>query len=288
MLQDGFAERVAERRGALRPAERRVADHFLELGPQAALQSAAAVAAHVGTSDATVVRTAKALGYRGLSDLREALAARSTEPAPQERLRRTLDHMGPDDVLGATIRDHVVGLDEMSRRIDSRDFQRAVAVLTASARVVWRGVGPSSHLARYAAVLTQRIGKPTTTLVGTGASFADELLSLTRGDAAVVFAYGRPQPHVGVLLDHAAGLDIPVVLVTDALGRRYSAKAHTTLAAGRGRPGLFASHGTTTVLIEALVLAVASTDRPRAEASLATLNGLRAALIGRRADVDAT
>jgi hypothetical protein len=60
------------------------------------------------------------------------------------------------------------------------------------------------------------------------------------------------------------------------------------LPSGRGRPGLFASHGTTLVLIEALVLALAAADRPAAEASLTTLNELRAAVAGRRIDVDAS
>jgi DNA-binding MurR/RpiR family transcriptional regulator len=136
-------------------------------------------------------------------------------------------------------------------------------------------------------VLTQRLGQPTAALVHTGASFADELLSLAPGDAVVVFAYGRPQSHVDVLLERAHQLGIAVVLVTDALGRRYGRKVHTTLASGRGRPGLFASHGTTVVLIEALVIAVASADRDHAEQALNTLNDLRAALLGRRADVDA-
>ena len=52
------------------------------------------------------------------------------------------------------------------------------------------------------------------------------------------------------------------------------------------RPGLFASHGTTLILIESLVLAVAAGNRADAEESLATLNDLRAALAGRRLDVD--
>ena len=59
------------------------------------------------------------------------------------------------------------------------------------------------------------------------------------------------------------------------------------LESGRGVPGLFASHANTLVLVEALVLGLAAQDEDRAEASLATLNDLRAVLAGRRLDVDA-
>jgi DNA-binding MurR/RpiR family transcriptional regulator len=101
-----------------------------------------------------------------------------------------------------------------------------------------------------------------------------------------VFAYGRLQPHVRVLLDHAATLEIPVVLMTDTLGRKLDNSVDVTLQCGRGTPGLFASHATTLVVVEALVLAIAAIDQAGSEASLARLNELRAALAGRRIDVD--
>ena len=152
----------------------------------------------------------------------------------------------------------------------------------------WCGeaLDPPAHLAAYGQLITQRIGKSSTALVHTGTSFADELLTLASTDAVVVLAYGRLQPHVRVLLDHAATLEIPVVLMTDTLGRKLDAAVDVTLQCGRGTPGLFASHATTLVVIEALVLAIAAVDQAASEASLARLNELRAALAGRRIDVD--
>ena len=121
---------------------------------------------------------------------------------------------------------------------------------------------------------------------GRGSASADELLALAPHDAIVLLAYGRLQAHVRVLLERAETLEIPIVLITDTLGRKLDAAVHTTLQSGRGAPGLFASHGTTLIVIEALVLAIAATHQRDAEANLATLNELRAALLGRRIDVD--
>jgi len=281
---DKLAERLAGGEG-LAPAERRVAEGLLELGPDAALLSAAAIADRLGTSDATVVRTAKALGYGGLAELRRALANRTPEPPLGERLRRTLEQAPPDEILAASLDRHLAALDALSSDVSPRQFQDVVTILADSRRVVWRGVGPSAHLASYAELLSQRIGKPSIALVHTGTSFADELLAVSPDDAVVVFAYGRLQSHVRVLIDHAAHVGAPVVLVTDTRGRA-PAGVHTTLHAGRGTPGLFASHGVTLVVIEALVLAVAATDRGAADTSLEMLNQLRAELAGRRIDVD--
>jgi DNA-binding MurR/RpiR family transcriptional regulator len=284
--EDGLAQRIAAFGVQLSRAERRVAEYLLEAGPEEVLLSAAALAERLGTSDATVVRTAKALGYSGLGELRRALAARDPEPPLAERLRRTLAETPRDELLAGSIANHLASLDTLTRHVTPDLFQHAVDVLSASTRVVWRGVGPSAQLAAYGQLLCQRIGRPSVALVHTGTSFADELLALASTDAVVVFAYGRLQPHVRVLLEHAATLEIPVVLMTDTLGRKLDAAVDVTLQTGRGTPGLFASHATTLVVIEALVLAIAAIDQAASEASLARLNELRAALAGRRIDVD--
>jgi DNA-binding MurR/RpiR family transcriptional regulator len=259
---------------------------LLDRGPEATLLSAAALAEQLGTSDATVVRTAKSLGYRGLAELRRALAAYGDNPPLRERLRRTLEETVEDELFTAAIRNHLSTVETLSRNVSPQAFQDAVGILASRDRVVWRGVGPSAHLAAYAQLLTQRIGKPSSALVHTGTSFADELLTLTPNDAIVVLAYGRLQSHVRVLLDQAGALAAPVVLVTDTLGRKLEAAVNTTLQCGRGAPGLVASHATTLVVIEALVLALAAIHQDKSEASLARLNELRAALAGRRRDVD--
>ncbi|MDQ1435543.1 MAG: hypothetical protein QOF59_2359 [Actinomycetota bacterium] len=283
---DSFSARVAERVDDVAPAERRVAERLLELGPEASLLSAAALAERIGTSDATIVRTAKALGYSGLAELRRALVTQGGDESIGQRLRRSLEQAPREELFGATIGNHLAAIETLTRNVSAERFQQAAAVLTATRRIVWRGVGPSAHLAAYGQLLSERVGKPSAALVHTGTSFADELLSLEPGDAVVVLAYGRLQSHVGVLLDRCDALKLPVVLITDTLGRKLGSAVHTTLECGRGTPGLFASHGTTLVLIESLVLAVAAGDRDGAEESLGTLNDLRAALAGRRVDVD--
>lgn len=284
---DTYAERVAARSEELAPAERRVAEHLLDFGPEATLLSAAALAEQLGTSDATVVRTAKSLGYSGLAELRRALAAYGGDNPPlRERLHRTLEEAPGDQLLAAAISHHLAALETLTHNVSPQAFQDAVAILAGCDRVVWRGVGPSAHLAAYGQLITQRIGKSSAALVHTGTSFADELLTLAPDDAIVLFAYGRLQSHVRVLLERAEALAIPVVLVTDTLGRRLDASVDATLQSGRGAPGLFSSHGTTLVVIEALVLAIAATHQAESEASLTTLNELRAALLGRRIDVD--
>jgi DNA-binding MurR/RpiR family transcriptional regulator len=271
-------DRVAE----LAPAERRVAE-FLEFGGQEALVlSAAAIADRVGTSDATVIRTAQALGYPGMGELRRALANRRPELRLEQRLRQTLTGTAANQLLARSITNHLAGLELLTESVTADRFEHAVAVLASGERVVWRSVGPSAGLAQYAQMLCERVGRPSVAWTQNGTSFAGELLTLRPTDVVAVLAHGRLQPHVLVLVDHASTVGAEVVLITDRRHPKVTDRVALVLESGRGMPGLFASQTSTLVLLEALVLGLAATDEPAATDSLARLNDLRAALAASR------
>jgi DNA-binding MurR/RpiR family transcriptional regulator len=151
--------------------------------------------------------------------------------------------------------------------------------------VWWSGIGPSAFLAEYAAFLFRRLGKPSGALTHSGFENADELLSLRQGDVVVVLAYGRFHRHVRVLFDRAAEEGIEVVLITDSLAARDEWPVAVRLASGRGPSGMFSSHGTTILVIEALALAVAAAHPEVAQESVDRLNLLRSEIAGRPFEV---
>jgi len=269
------------------PAERSVIEFLLSIGAPAAVMSAQQIAQASGTSDATVVRAAKSLGYETLRDLRLAIAEESGDVDLPARLRATIANAPTqDNFLGAAVERQLGALDALVNRVASRDFTRAAHTLAKAPRVWWSGTGPSGFLAGYAAFLCNRLGIAAGAFTHAGAEHADELVSVRRHDAIVVLAYGRIHAYVRVLLDHAADAGAKTIIITDTATPRSPHTKAIQLNAGRGAPGLFATHGATIVLIEALVLAASAEQPQRATASLETLNELRAALAGRRVDVD--
>jgi DNA-binding MurR/RpiR family transcriptional regulator len=278
---------LAARLGAVSgTSERAVAEYLLELGTRAAAMSAREVASATGTSDATVVRTARSLGFEGFRELKRFLAGQLDEAPLNERLRVTLsDTPESDDELHAAIDRHRLALDAMAQRIPKSQFHAANGIIDAAARVWWSGIGPSAYLAEYGAFLFRRLGKPSGALTHSGFENADELLSLQQGDVVVVLAYGRLHRHVRVLLDQATGEGIEVILITDSLTVRDEWPVAVRLASGRGPSGMFSSHGTTILVIEALALAMAAAHPDTAQASVDRLNELRSEIAGRPFEV---
>lgn len=249
--------------------------------------SAKEIAATVGTSDATVVRTAKSLGYQSLRQLRRALADDTDDTDLSARLGATIgDSPSAHDVLATAADRQLKALDTLLRRISATDFDEAAAVVVDATHIWWCGTGPSAHLADYAAFLCRRLGSPSGSFTHAGTDHADELLALKSGHAVIVLAYGRIHPYVRVLLRHAALVDAKVVLITDTLNPGTTVPIAARLNAGRGTRGLFTTHGPTIVLVEALVLATAAAHPRSSDIALTTLNDLRQAIAGKPLDVD--
>ena len=83
-VHDMLTDLVAQHEPSLGPAEQRVAAFLVAEPHRVGHLSAARIAEEVGTSDATVIRTARTLGFRGLPQLREYIAE---ELAPAWRPR---------------------------------------------------------------------------------------------------------------------------------------------------------------------------------------------------------
>lgn len=215
------------------------------------------------------------------------MASQNAEVPIGQRLRKSLDAVeDPDAELRANIERQRVDLMAMAERVPESDFREANQIIERASYVWWSGVGPSAFLAGYGAFLFRRLGKDSGALTHAGFDGADELLSVNRGHAVVVLAYGRLHRHVRVLLERAQEVGAEVVFVTDSVSLSAEWQIPVRLLSGRGRQGMFASHATTIVLLEALALSMAANQPAQAQASVELLNALRGKIAGRPLAVD--
>ena len=247
--------------------------------------SAAELAARIGTSDATVIRSVQAIGFAGLGDLKQAILDSLTPAStPADDMRRTLADMERttgaafDNVLLA----HTEAMTILASDSCRRQIASAVQALDGSHRIVVFGIGPSAALAAYISLLLTRSGLRSRSLDVTGSMLADQLLDLRDGDALLVLAYGRLYNEVTAVFGEARSLGLPTVLMTEAIDTPLAKSADVVIAIPRGRPDGIALHGATLVALETLVLSLAAGRPNDALGSLDRLNDLRRAIVGRR------
>ncbi len=277
-----FSEQLSGAGDALTPAERRVIDYLLKNRETALVISAADMARAIGTSDATVIRTARKLGFPGLEALRRALAGDlRRDLSLSERVSNALRQSGGGaaGALTQSIEILRATLDALEQS-DPADLEAAVAILCAARRVHIFGIGPSGHIAGYFATQLARLGCDARALRHTGLQFADDLIGLGPGDAVLALAYDRPYPEVTALFDHALAQKLPVVLMTSPGPVLPDYRADLVLRVARGRSDGFGLHAGTLALVEAIAMAYAARQPDQARENLNRLNELRRRLSG--------
>jgi DNA-binding MurR/RpiR family transcriptional regulator len=289
MQQTGtFNDLLATRLEHISPAEQTVARFIQENREEVLIASASSLAKQTGTSDATVVRTVKALGFTGLEELRRTLVQELREHvSPASRMARTIDAVGNDvaSVLKQTVEINQNALVGLERDISPELFQAAVNLVTDAKRAFIFGIGPSSAMADYFSIELSRLGLNVASLTQTGLLLADEIQKFRPGDMLIIFAYGRVYHELDVLLDHADMCKMSKILISDTLGLKLHHRVNLTLPVARGRVNMLSMHTATLALIEALLVGVAIKQPAESLASLETLNQIRNALSGQPMDL---
>lgn len=276
--EDAFRRRLADRATSLSPALLKVA-RFIDANRALVVAgSASRLADRIGTSDATVVRSVQALGYRGFTEVREAFARSMDErPTPADGMRLTLAEMGEGvaEAIDQAFVAHAASLEGLRGSEDLASMAEAVSVLGRARRVAVFGIGPSAYVAGYMAFMLGRIGRRAIVLDASGRGLADRLLRLEEGDAAFMLAYGKPYEESKALASECRRRNIPLVVTSDARDAVIGRDADVVMAVPRGRHSRVALHAPTMLAVEALLLGLVSLDRARALHALDRLDELR-------------
>lgn len=277
-MPETFASRVRDHLADLSPAERHVVTYLRDHTEDVLFASADQIGQVTGTSNATVIRAAKSLGYSGLPELKHDLGMDVIGATrPSTRLRRRIEHAGnkPEEAIGYVLAEAGERIGETQRIVDPADFTAAVECLAGAREVVAFGLGLSALSARYLTMRLVRLGRRARDISVTGFSLADELMPLGEGDTVVMYVPGRLLPDCELILDHAAEVGARTVLIADSLTGRLRDRVDACLPAVHSPSGLTAECLTSLALTDALLLAVAAQEEERATRASERLNTLR-------------
>lgn len=275
--------RISTRLAKMAPAERRVAEYLRTHQEQAVFASAEEIGAAAGVSDATVVRTAKTLGYSGMVELKFSIGQETLARAkPMQRMHSRIEEVGADApaLWQQLFREAHDRLRETERNVTEGEFTAALDLVRGARSVLCFGIGPSESVARYLALLLARRGKPARATGATGFRLADDLLNLEPGDVVILFSPARLLRELEVILNRADEVDARVILVTDSLEPVLGSRVDLVLRAVYSVSGFTGETFSSMVLADALLLALAAGEHERTTARSEKLTELRSSLIG--------
>ncbi|WP_432542897.1 MurR/RpiR family transcriptional regulator [Kineococcus sp. SYSU DK002] len=238
----------------------RVLTALLEDPAAAAQLTVTDLAARTGTSEATVVRTARSLGFAGYPQLRLALAAAGPVPEPAALLTGSLeDPADLADVVTTLAALESEAVTATARTLDLTALAAAADDLRAARVVDCYGLGVSASLAADFDHKAVRVGVLTRLRTeGHAALVSSE--TLRAGDAAVVVSHSGTTPDVVTAARRARARGAAVVAVTSSPGSPLASGAdHVLLATGREtayRAGAMASRAGTALVLDCLYVAL--------------------------------
>ncbi|MFL9935903.1 MurR/RpiR family transcriptional regulator [Paraburkholderia sp. RL18-103-BIB-C] len=217
--EQAIAARIAAAMPTLTPIHRRMGDYVLANLFRAATMRIDELASVVGASVATANRFARALGFDGYPQFREALV-RGFEAtlAPVERLRSAQESLAAgDDLVDASLEQAANNLHATRTAIDRAAADAAVEAIIAARRVFVLGYGASAFLAGLMehGLMPYHDNVQSLALIGGPSHAARRLFASNGGDLVIAIAFPRYVDDTIELARRAASRGARVLALTD-------------------------------------------------------------------------
>ena len=265
---------LAERKGDLTAAERRLTAVLQGDSLVAGLQSVTRLAERAGVSTPTVIRLARKLGFDGFPALQDAIREEVAQ-----RIRSPLAKLGPVDPGGGG--DHVVArfaaaaatnVSRTLERLDLAEFERAADLLADPDRSLHLLGGRITRSNAHYFWNHLQIIRPRVHLLDSSPSvWPQALLDIDARSTLVVFDIRRYEKALETLARLAVAQGARVVLFTDIWGSPIERSAEACLRAAVEAPSSWDSTLALNLLVEALI---AEVQRRRPGSSAARIAAL--------------
>jgi len=246
---------------SLTPAAARIATLIVQDPARVARSTISELSALAGTSESSIVRTARALGFAGYPELRLALAASAARQGPRSTLSAGIT---PDDsaeeVIAKLVHTESQAVLETATQLDADRLAGAVQAICGNGQLHIAGVGASGLVAQDLQQKLARIGRPCHAH-GDSQSALTSAVLLGEGDVFLAVSHSGESRDVLEPLRRAAAQGATTVVITNHPMSTAARLADFVLvSAGREttfRPGAMASRISQLVVVDCLFVCVA-------------------------------
>lgn len=252
---------------------RKVATAIQQDPAATAYLSGPALARRTGVSQATVVRFAQALGYSGYPSFLDAHRREISAQTTVEKLKGSFDR-GRDAPWRAVMLSDLSNIERTMNELDTRQFDAAVKLLAGARRIFIWGV-------RTTATVGDLLTTALTYLLGADhvlrlqpTLYHEQLLSAGHQDAVIVVSFPRYYRTSVSVAQFAHERRVPTIAITDSVLSPIAQNQSIVLCARSELLSFTESLAAPVSLANALVTAVALSNRDRSLVSLGKLEKL--------------
>ncbi len=178
---------IHDRHSGLNKTNKKIADFILQNPEMATFSSLIEISKNVGVSDATLVRFARELGYKGFKELREDLLdyiRRLIYPTRKLSFINGLDKHPSIDLI---MKKDIEYITKTMSKIDKQDFDNLIKFIFSAKRIFCMGWGLSSFLAEYLSFSLQLLSFNAIPVIRERRPLVQQLLFIEKDDLLIAF-----------------------------------------------------------------------------------------------------
>jgi DNA-binding MurR/RpiR family transcriptional regulator len=266
-------ERIQDRFTSLSKSHRKVADYIANHGMAASFDSITELSQKVGVSEASLVRFAKELGYKGYPSLRKELQAEYKKTSgTASRVRDAVTTVGERSFPESMFQHDIDLIEETQSSLTKASLTQAVRMIFGAKKIFIIGFRAAFALAYFLHFRLLRIGLDARliTLTG-GTSLVEQLAQLRKGDLVIALGFDETPRETKITIDFAIKQRIPVLGISHTPTSEI-ARSSTLCLLGRRLPHSTQSLAASMSLLNVLAIAVAARNKGKALRQLRRLD----------------
>lgn len=259
-------EKIKSRYESLPKNHRKIAEYFINNFDKIPFLNVQQISKKTGSSVASIVRFAQRSGYKGFSELRDAITDSLQKGMYNREIFPLMEkHKIEDDLLTEVANLDIKNINDTLNQIDIKAFNRVIKRISTAERVHTGGLGISYLLAEILAYQLTQVGIDSSVLKHTHTLFHEQVLFMDKNDLLVLFSFPPYSKETVDLARFANDSEIDVISITNKPASPISFYTKANLIV-ESRNMLFTnSFAAISVLINAIATSCAVNDMDRAK-----------------------
>ncbi len=265
-------ERLLTHIPSLSRQQKLIAEYLLDNLQEVPLLSVPQLAERAGASEATVVRLCQSIGFSGFSDMKMEVVEILREEMHSQASPRESTRGETTDVLEAVAELERHNIATTLGSIDRRAFRDVAATLFQADHIFTFGLGISAHLAELAAYLFTEHGLRANRISTQFTSPREQLVTMREGDVLVAFSFPPYSRQTLEVIGEARDRGMKTIAITDRLAAPSVPISNASLVVSSHGMTFTNATSSTNVLLNALVVEIASQHKDDAVDALSSIN----------------
>lgn len=177
----------------LTKGEKKIAEYIISNPKEVSDMSALDLGKVLNTSDASIVRFSKNIGFKGFSDLKTYLKIQiNSFKKPQNKiLEKWNNFQSENDIVDKIVKSDLKNIESFLSQIDVKKVEETVKNILSSKKVFVIGMGCSRGVAQFISWHMKRIGVDVELLQESGIGLLESLVHLKEEDTVLFFTFPR-------------------------------------------------------------------------------------------------